>query len=192
MWGNIVQDQLGVSQNKCQVLTNQLSNSTNLLYTAAAAQEESAVNDQFIKEVTLLNGSEDWDRHIKLKFLLASRSFALATCKQAWRKFEEFKEDEDTTVHVWLHDLLTEVFHGDNLYICWANGESASSRQPMKAYERSRSTGKKPDFGVFQYRSETVFGEFKRFGVASDSNAGVVDFLKVAVFLVGSRYAVAV
>ncbi|KAI8995844.1 hypothetical protein BC832DRAFT_595857 [Gaertneriomyces semiglobifer] len=55
--------------------------------------------------------------------------------------------NEDTYVHCYLHELLTETLRDEHLALPWANGESEASRERRQQY--GRKGGKKPDFRAF-------------------------------------------
>ncbi|KAJ3152776.1 hypothetical protein HDU89_000978 [Geranomyces variabilis] len=115
--------------------------------------------------------------------LLNYHDSAVAIEEQKRRTSTGVPEDEDKTVHVWLHDLLVETFRGCECLVLWANRESASSKGHRASWARS---GKRPDFRVIHGKYENAFGEFKRQRIASYNQEVVGDFIKLAVFLQGS------
>ncbi|KAI9087744.1 hypothetical protein DFS34DRAFT_655179 [Phlyctochytrium arcticum] len=67
-----------------------------------SSQGSAAVNECFIKAVSSLTiADERHDRDLRL--FLTCRSFAMAVVDNQQRKRKCIPEDENTTVHIWLH-----------------------------------------------------------------------------------------
>ncbi|KAJ1535462.1 hypothetical protein HK096_002470 [Nowakowskiella sp. JEL0078] len=91
--------------------------------------------------------------------------------------------DEDTTVHMLLHNLITEMLGDDHLVHLWANGSSCSSRKFRQSYQEN-ATGKKADFRVCSEKHEELFAEFK---IQKRANIkAIYDFYKLSLFLQGA------
>lgn len=111
---------------------------------------------------------------------------AVAMLESEQMKAFDLAGDEDTEVHMWLHNLLAEIFHDEGLIKLWANGESISSKNHRQQYSK-KAIGKKADFRVLSSADrEEIFAEFKRSSHSSSSAAVLQDFFKIAIFLQGA------
>ncbi|KAJ3010088.1 hypothetical protein HKX48_007590, partial [Thoreauomyces humboldtii] len=146
----------------------------------AAAQNVSAVDKAFHMEMQKLD-AEDKLFEVKMRWTIVCRAFALGILQQKRRASHQ--ENEDTSVHVWLHAPLQEIFMSSDTVIMWANGQSVSSKSHRESWAAG---GKKPDFSVVRGEHELIFGEFKPQTSSTGSQAAVSDFVKLAVFLQGS------
>ncbi|KAJ3145788.1 hypothetical protein HDU89_006840 [Geranomyces variabilis] len=151
-------------------------------FAAAAVGDPIAIDLLHAKKTAELNLT-DVSFLARYRALQVCRGFAFAVNEQERRSSSKLAEDEDTGVHLWLHDLLVETFRGCDSVVMWANGESSSSKAHRAPWAKS---GKKPDFRVVYKDRENVFGEFKRKSIAVSNPLVAKDFIKLAVFMQGS------
>ncbi|KAI8585517.1 hypothetical protein BDZ88DRAFT_442337 [Geranomyces variabilis] len=96
-------------------------------FAVSAADGALAIDVLFAKVIRELDTTAK-DFVVRVRAISVCRAFAFAIEDQKRRTSTGVPEDEDTTVHVWLHDLLVETFRGCECLVLWANGDSASSK----------------------------------------------------------------
>ncbi|KAJ3144328.1 hypothetical protein HDU89_008586 [Geranomyces variabilis] len=148
----------------------------------ATKESVRAIDKAYLKETKAVD-EENQRCELELRWLFVCRAFAIGINQQERRAVRASLDNEDTSVHIWLHEILQEVFLGSNTLNMWANGQSASSKKHRDAYA---ACGKKPDFLVVKGKHEVIFGEFKPLVHSTNAQLAVADFVKLGRLLQGS------